>query len=420
MAKSRDLEEDPIDPALYQQLLAIARQQGLDLTKLKRAADQGPDPTDPRAMAEHLPDDLRDLVLDPEDLDGEDDALDDALDDDPDLPDYAHDGDRIAAGQMKRSPGKPRKGQEVPWEAIEHLLVFGEPYQFQGRTLVRYPTHGELAKRFNVHVSSIDQRSKRKKLSDRRASVQQRVSHEVEDIIVTEHAACIAHGRERMLSICDALIDQFEALVRAKKIRIDSVADFNTVMRLREFVSGGPDQRGQMDHVLKLEDIQERHRAANAARVIDLDTAGQPMLGVVDERVVQKPGGTWEIHPSHERDDPGAILSDRERARAERDAPAEPRARVEHRTEPEPPPEPRGQAIDVGYIKTHDVVSQNIAELGYDDARAIMEVVFHDGSVWRYKVPRSTYDEIDNAGSVGRAFDQLVKRAGVQGTKVVL
>lgn len=417
MAKPRGLEEDQIDPALYQQLVALARQQGLDLTKLKRAADQGPDPTDPRAMAEHLPDDLRDLVLDPEDLDGEDDAQAP----DPDLPDYALDGDRIAAGEMKRSPGKPRKGQEVPWETIDHLLIFGEPYQFQGRTLVRYPTHGELAKRFNVHASSIDQRAKKKKLGERRASVQQRVEHEVEDIIVTEHAACIAHGRERMIGICDLLIDQFDVLVRNKKIRIDSVQDFNTIVRLREYAAGGPDQRGEMEHVLKLEDLQERHRAANAARVIDLDPTGQPMLGVVDERVVQKPGGTWEIHPGQERDDPGAILSDRERARADRDAPADqPRARVEHRTEPEPPPEPRGQAIDVGYIKTHDVVSQNIAELGYDDDRGLMEVVFHDGAVWRYKVPRNTYDEIDNAGSVGRAFDQLVKRAGVQGAKVVL
>jgi hypothetical protein len=47
-----------------------------------------------------------------------------------------------------------------------------------------------------------------------------------------------------------------------------------------------------------------------------------------------------------------------------------------------------------------------------------MEVVFHSGDVWRYKVPRDVYLAIDNAGSPGREFDARIKKAGVQGKKV--
>ena len=56
------------------------------------------------------------------------------------------------------------------------------------------------------------------------------------------------------------------------------------------------------------------------------------------------------------------------------------------------------------------VTSTNIASIGYDDEKCILEVEFKKGSVYQYhRVPRNVYDELMFAESKGKYLSQNVK-----------
>ncbi len=56
------------------------------------------------------------------------------------------------------------------------------------------------------------------------------------------------------------------------------------------------------------------------------------------------------------------------------------------------------------------VTSSNISEIGYDEERRILEVLFHSGSVYQYfDVPPQVYQELINAGSVGQYLNANIK-----------
>ena len=65
------------------------------------------------------------------------------------------------------------------------------------------------------------------------------------------------------------------------------------------------------------------------------------------------------------------------------------------------------------------VVSSNLAAVGHDIVRNILEVEFRTGSIYRYfGVPRSVYDGLMAAASHGSYFDAHVKKAGYRYEKV--
>ncbi len=59
-----------------------------------------------------------------------------------------------------------------------------------------------------------------------------------------------------------------------------------------------------------------------------------------------------------------------------------------------------------------DIVdSSMIASIGYEQSSGTLEVEFRSsGQVWQYyDVPESTYNEVRAAGSVGKAFNAMIK-----------
>ncbi len=59
------------------------------------------------------------------------------------------------------------------------------------------------------------------------------------------------------------------------------------------------------------------------------------------------------------------------------------------------------------------VSSSNLASVGYDAERRVLEVGFRNGTVYQYfNVPNSVYVGLMAAGSHGRYFDANVKKAG--------
>ena len=57
------------------------------------------------------------------------------------------------------------------------------------------------------------------------------------------------------------------------------------------------------------------------------------------------------------------------------------------------------------------VDSSMIASIGYDQTSGTVEVEFRpNGQVWQYyDVPEITYNEVRSAGSLGKAFNAMIK-----------
>lgn len=56
------------------------------------------------------------------------------------------------------------------------------------------------------------------------------------------------------------------------------------------------------------------------------------------------------------------------------------------------------------------VSSSNIAEVGYDDDTSTLGILFNSGLLYYYSdVPKTVYEELLNAGSVGRYFNQNIR-----------
>lgn len=59
------------------------------------------------------------------------------------------------------------------------------------------------------------------------------------------------------------------------------------------------------------------------------------------------------------------------------------------------------------------VSSSNLTSVGYDPRSRVLEIEFHDGSVYQYSgVPESVYRGLMAADSHGRYLDVHVKKAG--------
>ncbi len=56
------------------------------------------------------------------------------------------------------------------------------------------------------------------------------------------------------------------------------------------------------------------------------------------------------------------------------------------------------------------VDSSNIAAVGYEDTTMILEVLFHNGTIYQYfDVPRTVYEELMSADSKGTFLNTNVK-----------
>ncbi|WP_275472525.1 hypothetical protein [Myxococcus hansupus] len=74
----------------------------------------------------------------------------------------------------------------------------------------------------------------------------------------------------------------FEEALAEGRVRVDNPTDFNTMVRLKEFVQGGADSRQELHASFSLEGLQARHaQALRAAR--ETTTA---VRGEVDAEVV--------------------------------------------------------------------------------------------------------------------------------------
>lgn len=56
------------------------------------------------------------------------------------------------------------------------------------------------------------------------------------------------------------------------------------------------------------------------------------------------------------------------------------------------------------------VTSSNVSEIGYDEDRRILEVLFLNGSLYQYfDVPPQVHNELMSAGSIGQYLNSNIK-----------
>ncbi len=190
------------------------------------------------------------------------------------------------SGNSGRKNGRPAKGDppRVPYEELDRILVFGEVVTCEDgeSTTAQYPSYRDLARRYGVCNSVIARYSKKHSCMRRREQAQARIAVETDKKLVDLRSTAIALSRDDELRIIDTYLGGFEGALAEGRVRFDNPTDFNTMVRLKEFIQGGADSRQEIHAALSLEDIQTRHRrmmktveTSSSAECGDLD---DPML----------------------------------------------------------------------------------------------------------------------------------------------
>ncbi len=188
--------------------------------------------------------------------------------------------------------GRPRKGEgpRVPYEDLDRILVFGEvvPCEDGNGTTVYYPSYRELAERYGVSNSVIAEYAKSHNVQRRRKEAQARIQVKAEQKLVEMRAKAIAVSKDDELRIIDTYLIGFETALAENRVRFDNAADFNTMVRLKEFVLGNADSRQEIHAALSLETLQERHRRMMRTLDTSAEERGEVENTLPEERDTEK------------------------------------------------------------------------------------------------------------------------------------
>jgi len=170
----------------------------------------------------------------------------------------------VSEDDNTRRSGRPLKvdGPKFPVQDVDRALVFGElvdPGDGSGPQL-DFPSYRELAQRYGVSSSVIAEYAKKHNCLRRREHTQVRVEARTDQKLIELRATAMAMSKDDTLRIIDAYVLGFERAIADNKVRFDSASDFNTMVRLKQFLEGGADSRQEIHATLSLESLQARHR----------------------------------------------------------------------------------------------------------------------------------------------------------------
>jgi hypothetical protein len=204
--------------------------------------------------------------------------------------------------------GRPRKGEgpRLPYEEIDRVLVFGDvvPCDDGKNTTVVYPSYRDLGRRYGVSHSLIADYAKKHNCMRRREVAQARIEEKTDQKLVELRATARAMSKDDELRIIDSYLAGFEKALSEGRVRFDNPGDFNTMVRLKEFVQGGADSRQEVHAILSLEELQARHRrmmkTLEASRTEELDevnAVGSLLPGGHQETGENPPPPSFEADP---------------------------------------------------------------------------------------------------------------------------
>lgn len=191
-----------------------------------------------------------------------------------------------------RPRGRPHKADAplIPYEELDRLLVFGEVVSLpDGTTTTVYPSHRELAERYGVSTSLIGNYAQSHNCKRRREEAKARIAARADQKLVELRATAIAVSKDDAVRMIDGYLLNFEKALTEGRVRFDNPTDFNTMVRLKEFVLGGADSRQEIHASLSLEDLQARHARA-MREVREATTAEQGLLAARAARSADEDG----------------------------------------------------------------------------------------------------------------------------------
>ena len=164
----------------------------------------------------------------------------------------------------KRPRGRPRRADApvVPWDEVDRLLVHGEKLKDDstGHETICFPSLEQLGKRYGVSKNRIWQYASKHKCMERRKESEVREQTRYDRIVNARRAEARALGTEDVVEVVDDYIRGFKGAVTDGKVRFDSPADLDRLVRLKELMLGNADSRQEIQGGLTLDAIQERHR----------------------------------------------------------------------------------------------------------------------------------------------------------------
>lgn len=193
----------------------------------------------------------------------------------------------LPAAPAKKN-GRPLKNDppRLPHHEVDRLLVHGELLEGEDGAppTVVYPSYRDLARRYGVNHSVVAAYAKKHNYLHRREVAQARVSARSDEKLIEQRAAALAFGRAEVMRIIDRYIGAFEAALADGRVRCDNPTDFNTMLRLKEYLDGGPDSRKEVTAGITLEALQARYEAAMARERLETDN----MKGIVPVRIYDR------------------------------------------------------------------------------------------------------------------------------------
>ncbi|MBI3184637.1 MAG: hypothetical protein HYZ28_21075 [Myxococcales bacterium] len=193
-----------------------------------------------------------------------------------------------------RPRGRPKKADApiVPWDEVDRLLVFGEVVKDPDtdREAVKFPSLADLGARYGVSRNRVWQYASKARCYQRREEARLKAQARFEEKVVEKVAEARALATADVVQVVDDYIRGFQQAVDGGKVRFDSPADLDRLVRLKELLVGNADSRQELRGGLTLESIQQRHQRLRA----QLDTLTPELEGTaIDEGA---PDGERAVH----------------------------------------------------------------------------------------------------------------------------
>ena len=165
--------------------------------------------------------------------------------------------------KSQKVAGRPRKNTKapVPWDTIDKFLVHGEKIQEGKSTRTHFPSYREIGERFGVSHSSVARYSQRHNCLQRRQQTAKEVLRISDKKLAQFRADELTLKRDDMIRMLEKYLVQFEEALSEGRVRCDNPTDFNTMVRLREFLLGNAEADTGAVAGITLEQIEERYMA---------------------------------------------------------------------------------------------------------------------------------------------------------------